>query len=174
MACALNSVGLFLWLDRSYTPVAVVGSVIVFNAAFGYSESCYGFFPFCFGVGRDRERLGEGELEGKSADVFSCRVVYRLGSFALVSLLIHIKPFQSLDPHQTIPKLGKSFQKKSSTDFSCDSIRLFPPEILPNSFRVKGVSISTATNWLFNFLVRYVPHCYFYFISSFHLDSESI
>ncbi|EIN14124.1 general substrate transporter [Punctularia strigosozonata HHB-11173 SS5] len=30
---------------------------------------------------------------------------------------------------------------------------LYPPEILPLSFRAKGVSISTATNWAFNFLV---------------------
>jgi hypothetical protein len=31
--------------------------------------------------------------------------------------------------------------------------RLYPPEILPLAFRVKGVSISTATNWLFNYIV---------------------
>jgi sugar porter (SP) family MFS transporter len=30
---------------------------------------------------------------------------------------------------------------------------LYPPEIMPLSFRAKGVSISTATNWAFNFLV---------------------
>jgi len=30
---------------------------------------------------------------------------------------------------------------------------LYPPEIMPLTFRAKGVSISTATNWAFNFLV---------------------
>ncbi|KZP16852.1 general substrate transporter [Athelia psychrophila] len=30
---------------------------------------------------------------------------------------------------------------------------LYPPEIMPLNFRAKGVSISTATNWAFNFLV---------------------
>ncbi|KAK4698376.1 hypothetical protein P7C70_g7902, partial [Phenoliferia sp. Uapishka_3] len=37
MATTLSSVGLFLYLDKSYTPVAVVVSVIAFNAAHGYS-----------------------------------------------------------------------------------------------------------------------------------------
>jgi len=37
MAIALTLVGFFLYLDQSYTPVAVVTSVIVYNAAFGYS-----------------------------------------------------------------------------------------------------------------------------------------
>jgi sugar porter (SP) family MFS transporter len=30
---------------------------------------------------------------------------------------------------------------------------LYPPEIMPLNFRAKGVSLSTATNWAFNFLV---------------------
>jgi sugar porter (SP) family MFS transporter len=30
---------------------------------------------------------------------------------------------------------------------------LYPPEIMPLTFRAKGVSLSTATNWAFNFLV---------------------
>jgi len=30
---------------------------------------------------------------------------------------------------------------------------LYPPEIMPLAVRAKGVSLSTATNWLFNFLV---------------------
>ena len=37
MAAALSSVGYFLYLDKSYTPVAVVTCVILFNAAFGFS-----------------------------------------------------------------------------------------------------------------------------------------
>lgn len=31
--------------------------------------------------------------------------------------------------------------------------RLYPPEILPLSIRAKGASLSTATNWAFNWLV---------------------
>merc|ERR1712137_178667 len=30
---------------------------------------------------------------------------------------------------------------------------LYPPEIIPLAFRVKGVSISTATNWFFNYII---------------------
>ncbi|KAF9523606.1 general substrate transporter [Crepidotus variabilis] len=30
---------------------------------------------------------------------------------------------------------------------------LYPPEIMPLNFRAKGVSLSTATNWLFNWMV---------------------
>ncbi|KDE04733.1 hypothetical protein MVLG_04872 [Microbotryum lychnidis-dioicae p1A1 Lamole] len=73
MATALSSVGYFLYLDKTYTPTAVVISVIVFNAAFGYS---WGPIPWLLG-----------------------------------------------------------------------------PEVFPTVFRVKGVSISTATNWFFNFVV---------------------
>ncbi|KDQ09283.1 hypothetical protein BOTBODRAFT_37192 [Botryobasidium botryosum FD-172 SS1] len=32
---------------------------------------------------------------------------------------------------------------------------LYPPEIMPLIFRAKGVSLSTATNWFFNYLVGY-------------------
>ncbi|KAH8924406.1 general substrate transporter [Atractiella rhizophila] len=73
MALALGSIGAFIRADQSYTPKAVVGGVIVFNAFFGYS---WGPIPW-----------------------------------------------------------------------------LYPPEIMPLPFRVKGVSLSTATNWLFNFIV---------------------
>lgn len=38
------------------------------------------------------------------------------------------------------------FQAKKNT-------RLYPPEILPLSIRAKGASLSTATNWAFNWLV---------------------
>ncbi|KAK4048693.1 hypothetical protein OIV83_004663 [Microbotryomycetes sp. JL201] len=37
MSAALTSVGYFLYLDKSYTPNAVVISVFIFNAFFGYS-----------------------------------------------------------------------------------------------------------------------------------------
>ncbi|KAM0789900.1 hypothetical protein ACM66B_006742 [Microbotryomycetes sp. NB124-2] len=37
MSAALTSVGYFLYLDKSYTPNAVVVSVFIFNAFFGYS-----------------------------------------------------------------------------------------------------------------------------------------
>lgn len=37
MAIALSLCGFFLWVDKGYTPVAVVSCVIVYNAAFGFS-----------------------------------------------------------------------------------------------------------------------------------------
>lgn len=73
MAVSLSFIGYMIYLDRSFTPNAVVAGVIVYNAAFGYS---WGPIPW-----------------------------------------------------------------------------LYPAEIMPLPFRVKGVSISTATNWLFNWIV---------------------
>jgi len=66
-------VGWFMYLDTSYTPVAVVSLVIIYNAAFGAS---WGPIPW-----------------------------------------------------------------------------LLPPEIMPTPYRVRGVSISTATNWMMNYVV---------------------
>lgn len=37
MSVALSSIGYFLYLDKTFTPVAVVASVVIFNAAFGAS-----------------------------------------------------------------------------------------------------------------------------------------
>lgn len=85
MAAALSSVGYFLYLDKSYTPVAVVVSVITFNAAFGFS---WGPIPWVSSSGT---------------------------------------PFRS----NTYPSPFHRFQ-------------LYPPEILPLAFRVKGVSLSTV------------------------------
>ncbi|KAI9609506.1 hypothetical protein H4Q26_007463 [Puccinia striiformis f. sp. tritici PST-130] len=73
MALALTFMGWFLYMDTTYTPLAVVFCVLIYNAFFGYS---WGPIPW-----------------------------------------------------------------------------LYPPEIMPLPFRVKGVSISTATNWFFNYLV---------------------
>ncbi|CAH7670951.1 general substrate transporter [Phakopsora pachyrhizi] len=73
MAVSLTLMGWFLFLDTTYTPLAVVICVMVYNAGFGYS---WGPVPW-----------------------------------------------------------------------------LYPPEIIPLPFRVKGVSLSTATNWFFNYLV---------------------
>ncbi|KAF8965884.1 hypothetical protein BDZ97DRAFT_1658260 [Flammula alnicola] len=73
MALALGATGYFMYLNTSWTPDAVVVSVVVFNAAFGYS---WGPLPW-----------------------------------------------------------------------------LYPPEIMPLTFRAKGVSLSTATNWVFNWIV---------------------
>lgn len=70
---ALAACGYFLYLDVSYTPQAVVGCVIIFNAAFGAS---WGPIPW-----------------------------------------------------------------------------LYPPEIMPLAFRAKGASLSTACNWIFNYIV---------------------
>lgn len=76
MGLALSSTGYWMHLDVPATPNAVVASVIVFNAAFGYS---WGPLPW-----------------------------------------------------------------------------LYPPEIMPLAHRAKGVSLSTATNWFFNWLVGQV------------------
>lgn len=73
MGLALCATGYWMYLDASWTPTAVVCSVIIFNAAFGYS---WGPLPW-----------------------------------------------------------------------------LYPPEIMPLTFRAKGVSLSTATNWAFNWMV---------------------
>lgn len=73
MCLALSAISYWLFMDVSYTPSMVVISVIIFNAAFGYS---WGPIPW-----------------------------------------------------------------------------LYPPEILPLSIRAKGASLSTATNWAFNWLV---------------------
>ncbi|KAF5335338.1 hypothetical protein D9611_011733 [Ephemerocybe angulata] len=73
MALSLFATGYFMWEAKAWTPNAVVVSVVVFNAAFGYS---WGPVPW-----------------------------------------------------------------------------LYPPEIMPLTFRAKGVSLSTATNWAFNWLV---------------------
>ncbi|KAI0660375.1 general substrate transporter [Cubamyces menziesii] len=68
--------------------------------------------------------------------------------------------------------------------YSWGPIPLYPPEILPLSVRAKGVSLSTATNWAFNFLVgemtpelqeliewRLYPMHGFFCVCSFILDA---
>lgn len=94
MSVALSCIAYFLRLDVSYTPVAVVVSVIIFNAGFGYS---WGMFD------------------------------------SLSTILLHKLTEQAYITAGPIPWL-------------------YPPEIMPLAFRVKGVSISTATNWLFNWM----------------------
>ncbi|KAG5362281.1 Sugar transporter STL1 [Yarrowia sp. C11] len=76
MAVSLASVAFWMRLNVSHTPALVVLSVIIFNAAFGYS---WGPIPW-----------------------------------------------------------------------------LYPPEIMPLTIRAKGASLSTATNWAFNWLVGYM------------------
>ncbi|KAF5377844.1 hypothetical protein D9615_006729 [Tricholomella constricta] len=73
MALALSATGFWMFLDVPWTPNAVVVSVIIYNAAFGYS---WGPIPW-----------------------------------------------------------------------------LYPPEIMPLAVRAKGVSLSTCTNWAFNYIV---------------------
>ncbi|KAL9711428.1 hypothetical protein Ac2012v2_005973 [Leucoagaricus gongylophorus] len=89
MSLALFSTGYWIYLNKSWTPDAVVASVIIFNAAFGYS---WGPIPW-----------------------------------------------------------------------------LYPPEILPLSVRAKGVSLSTATNWAFNWIV-----VLFLFISVFYPETKGV
>lgn len=31
-----------------------------------------------------------------------------------------------------------------------------PPEVMPSTFRSKGVALSTVTNWIFNFIIGLV------------------
>ncbi|SEI32422.1 YALIA101S02e17194g1_1 [Yarrowia lipolytica] len=76
MAISLASVAFWMRLDFAHTPALVVISVVIFNAAFGYS---WGPIPW-----------------------------------------------------------------------------LYPPEIMPLTIRAKGASLSTATNWAFNWLVGYM------------------
>lgn len=52
--------------------------------------------------------------------------------------------------------LGKSwFVQKQSNSWG-PIPWLYPPEIMPLTVRAKGVSLSTATNWFFNFIVGLV------------------
>jgi len=92
MGIALAATGWWMYIDVPQTPKAVVGCVIVFNAAFGYS---WGPLPWLYP-----------------------------------------------------PEVGRI--SKLSSDYRIYRLLL---QIMPLTFRAKGVSMSTATNWAFNFLV---------------------
>ncbi|KAF8074086.1 hypothetical protein FPV67DRAFT_1480679 [Lyophyllum atratum] len=101
MSLALCATGFWMFLDVAWTPNAVVVSVIVYNAAFGYS---WGPIPW-----------------------------------------------------------------------------LYPPEIMPLSVRAKGVSLSTCTNWAFNYIVgagtpwlQDVIHWRLYFMHAFFCVCSSV
>ncbi|KAI9823105.1 MAG: hypothetical protein M1826_000256 [Phylliscum demangeonii] len=88
-------------------------------------------------------------------DRWGRRVMLMSGAVAMVLALSTIAFFIYLDVHYT-PILVVVFVMiyNAAFGFSWGPIPwLYPPEILPLSIRAKGASISTATNWAFNWLV---------------------
>ncbi|KAF7320085.1 MFS domain-containing protein [Mycena kentingensis (nom. inval.)] len=104
MAGALVTTGYWMYIDVPQTAKAVVGCVIVFNAAFGYSW-------------------------GPMFVASSCSF------YALTT-----------PPPVGISSGGKLFSFQPE-------LGIYRLQIMPLTIRAKGVSLSTATNWAFNFWV---------------------
>ena len=88
-------------------------------------------------------------------DRWGRRFILLSGAVAMVLSLSSISYFLYLDIHST-PTLVVIFVMiyNASFGYSWGPIPwLYPPEILPLSIRSKGASLSTATNWAFNWLV---------------------
>jgi hypothetical protein len=88
-------------------------------------------------------------------DRWGRRFILLSGAIAMVLSLSAISYFLYLDIHST-PTLVVVFVMiyNASFGYSWGPIPwLYPPEILPLSIRSKGASLSTATNWAFNWLV---------------------
>jgi len=88
-------------------------------------------------------------------DRWGRRFILLSGAIAMVLSLSAISYFLYLDIHST-PTLVVAFVMiyNASFGYSWGPIPwLYPPEILPLSIRSKGASLSTATNWAFNWLV---------------------
>ncbi|KAG9246116.1 hypothetical protein BJ878DRAFT_478632 [Calycina marina] len=88
-------------------------------------------------------------------DRWGRRFILLSGAVAMALSLSAISYFLYLDFHYT-PTLVVIFVMiyNASFGYSWGPIPwLYPPEILPLSIRSKGASLSTATNWAFNFLV---------------------
>ena len=112
MALSLAATGYFIYLVEPWTPDAVVASVIIFNAAFGYRY----------------------DLD-----------VYLLSTDCLMSALCYSwGPLPWLYP----PEVSYIWV----VYITCREI-IFSLQIMPLTFRAKGVSLSTATNWAFNWVV---------------------
>ena len=88
-------------------------------------------------------------------DRWGRRAILLSGAVAMVVALSLISYFIYIDIHET-PTLVVVFVMiyNAAFGFSWGPIPwLYPPEILPLSIRAKGASLSTATNWAFNWLV---------------------
>ncbi|SLM34351.1 mfs monosaccharide transporter [Lasallia pustulata] len=88
-------------------------------------------------------------------DRWGRRVILLSGAVAMIISLSLISYFIFIDVHYT-PTLVVLFVMIYNASFGASwgpIPWLYPPEILPLSIRAKGASLSTATNWAFNWLV---------------------
>ncbi|MCJ1399560.1 hypothetical protein MMC11_002762 [Xylographa trunciseda] len=88
-------------------------------------------------------------------DRWGRRIILMSGAIAMVISLSLISYFLFIDIHYT-PTLVVIFVMIYNASFGASwgpIPWLYPPEILPLSIRAKGASLSTATNWAFNWLV---------------------
>jgi sugar porter (SP) family MFS transporter len=88
-------------------------------------------------------------------DTWGRRIILLTGAFAMMISLSAISYFIFIDISYT-PTLVVMFVMiyNAAFGYSWGPIPwLYPPEILPLSIRAKGASLSTATNWAFNWLV---------------------
>ena len=89
------------------------------------------------------------------ADRWGRRIILLSGAIAMVISLSLISYFIFIDIHYT-PVLTVLFVMIYNASFGASwgpIPWLYPPEILPLSIRAKGASLSTATNWAFNWVV---------------------
>ena len=88
-------------------------------------------------------------------DRWGRRIILMSGAIAMLISLSLISYFLFIDIHST-PTLVVIFVMIYNAAFGASwgpIPWLYPPEILPLSIRAKGASLSTATNWAFNWLV---------------------
>ena len=88
-------------------------------------------------------------------DRWGRRIILLSGAVAMIISLSLISYFLFIDIHNT-PTLVVIFVMIYNASFGASwgpIPWLYPPEILPLSIRAKGASLSTATNWAFNWLV---------------------
>ena len=91
-------------------------------------------------------------------DKWGRRMILLSGAVAMMISLSLISYFLHIEIAAT-PKLVVIFVMVYNAAFGASwgpIPWLYPPEILPLSIRAKGASLSTATNWAFNFLVGIV------------------
>lgn len=88
-------------------------------------------------------------------DRWGRRVILLSGAVAMIISLSGISYFIYIDIHYT-PQLTVLFVMIYNAAFGASwgpIPWLYPPEILPLSIRAKGASLSTASNWAFNWIV---------------------